>query len=212
MTQESFNEAPDSALLERWRAGDAQAGNALFRRHFKALNRFFRNKVDEGVEDLLQNTFLACVEGRDKFRGRSSFRTYLFAIARYQLYAHFRKRGRAADFTTASVVDMGSSPSRVVARKEEQRVLLRALRSIPVDYQIALELTYWEELKGHELAEILDVPTNTIRSRVWRARRALRRALEQQRAPDAVRRSTMSNIDEWARSLRAQLPQHGERE
>ena len=81
---------PDMALLEQWRAGDREAGQALFARHFREIYRFFEYRVGGDADDLAQRTFLACVTARDQFRGLSSFRTFLFAIARNELYT-FRK-------------------------------------------------------------------------------------------------------------------------
>jgi RNA polymerase sigma-70 factor (ECF subfamily) len=171
--------ASDFALLEAWRTGDAGAGNELFRRHFAAVCRFFRNKVTDGVEDLVQRTFLACVEGKHAFRGESSFRTYVFTIARHQLYAHLEQRHRPAlDGERMAMSDIAPGPSRVLARKREERQLLEGLRRIPLDYQVALELYYWEELPAAALARILDVPEGTVRSDLSRARAALARTLE----------------------------------
>jgi DNA-directed RNA polymerase specialized sigma24 family protein len=87
----------DQELLRAWRAGDREAGGTLFERHFAAIRRFFRNKVDHQVEDLVQRTFTACVEARDRFRGDSSFRTYLFAIAHNVLRDHIRRRRRGTE-------------------------------------------------------------------------------------------------------------------
>src|SRR5690606_27370383 len=87
----------DLELLDAWRRGDGRSGELLFRRYFAQLNRFFRNKTDTGAEDLIQTTFLACVEGRDRFRESSSFRTYLFGIAHNVLCAHYRRVARTAD-------------------------------------------------------------------------------------------------------------------
>jgi RNA polymerase sigma factor (sigma-70 family) len=104
----------DVALLDAWRDGDKSAGNTLFERHFEALYRFFRNKIDDGIEDLVQETFLACIATKDSFRGDSSFRTYLFVIARNTLYAHWKKRARRAndvDIGELSVEAMSTSPS-----------------------------------------------------------------------------------------------------
>jgi RNA polymerase sigma-70 factor (ECF subfamily) len=192
----------DLELLEAWRGGDLRAGNALFQRHFAALSRFFRNKIDVGVEDLIQDTFLACVEGRDRFAGRSSFRTYLFSVARYLLYARYRRRQRDLDVTVTSVIDLGASPSRPLGRREEEAALLRALRSIPIEHQIALELAYWEGMKGPEIAEVLGITANTARSRLARARAALRKALADDGAGLGLSNVTPADLDAWAASLR----------
>lgn len=171
----------DLELFASWRAGDNGAGGALIKRHFAALHRFFANKARGHEEDLIQTTFVACVETRDAFRGESSFRTYLFKIARSQLFTHYRKAFRKADidFTTTSVCDLATSPSGALLRREEQDLLERALQNVPVDQQIALELTYWEELAAPDIAEVLGIPENTVYSRLRRAKGHLREAIEQ---------------------------------
>lgn len=198
-------DATDLDLLDAWRGGDARAGDALFRRYFAQLSRFFRNKADVGVEDLIQSTFLACVESRDRYRETSSFRTYLFSIARHHLYAHYRRQHRAVDFSQTSVVDLGASPSGPLSRREDTAALLRALRAIPLEYQIVLELSYWEGLKGPEIAEILGAPANTVRGRLSRARAALRQALEADLGGSSLLRTTLTDLDGWAEALRGDL-------
>lgn len=70
-------------------------GEQLFERHFDAVYRFFSSKADASeISDLVQQTFLACVEAVESFEGHSSVRTYIFAIARHQLFRHYRKRTR----------------------------------------------------------------------------------------------------------------------
>jgi len=169
----------DVALLERWRAGDRRAGSTLVARHFAALHRFFSNKAAGHAEDLVQQTFVACVETRDAFRGESTFRAYLFGLARMQLYTHYRKNARrqSVDFTTASARDMGASPTAVVAQREEERLLMSALQHVPLEQQIALELTYWEELTAREISSVLGIPEDTVSSRVRRGKGHLRKAL-----------------------------------
>ncbi|MEM9460781.1 MAG: sigma-70 family RNA polymerase sigma factor [Myxococcota bacterium] len=175
----------DLQLLVAWREGDKEAGSALFQRHFKAIRRFFRNKVDAAeVEDLIQRTFLACVESRDRFRGDSSFRTYLYVVARNELFGHIRKRARdgvkaGLDLTVRSLHDLGLSPSKAMAKQQEHALVLEALRRISVQQQVLLELYYWERVPGPELAQILDVAPTTVRTRLHRAREALRKQMEQ---------------------------------
>ncbi len=170
----------DFALLDRWKDGDTDAGDALMRRHFDSLCNFFRSKVDVGVEDLVQDVMLRCVERREQFRGESSFRTYLFVIARRILLDRLRRdyrRGAPLDFSEVSLVDLGTTPSQAVARDRGRAALILALRELPVDFQIAVELTYWESLSAPEVGRVLGVNANTVRSRLARARKALNASL-----------------------------------
>jgi RNA polymerase sigma factor (sigma-70 family) len=202
----------DFTLLEAWRAGDETAGKQLFARHFDAIYRFFDRKVDGDAADLVQRTFLGCVEARDRFRGTSSFRTFLFSIARHELYGHWRqrKKGDNLDFGVTSIQDLAQSVNGLVVKQHEHRLLLEALRSIGLDLQVALELHFWEGMSGNELAEVLDIPVGTVRSRLRRAREALEKRLAQlERSPQKLA-STVSNLEHWARSLRDALkPQAG---
>ncbi|MEM7158898.1 MAG: RNA polymerase sigma factor [Myxococcota bacterium] len=194
----------DFELLEAWRAGDRMAGNSLFDRYFDSLFRFFRNKANENADDLVQQTFLACVKSREHFRGDASFRTYLFTAARSKLYDHLNKRRReeGIDYGVTSCADLGISPTGIIANDEQQRVLLAALRQLPVDLQVALELYYFEQIRGPELAIVLDVPEGTVRSRLRRGRDILRQRLEELMANPKVVESTMTDLDSWAKALR----------
>lgn len=197
--------ATDFELLDAWRDGDKAAGNELFVRHFEPVCRFFRNKVADGVDDLIQRTFLACVESRDNFRKEASFRTYLFTLARNELYANFKRTRRDSDRLDPlerSVHDLGPTPTALVAKKKEQRLLLEALRRIPMDHQITLELYYWEDMSAPQLAQILDAPEGTVRTRIRRAKALLEAALAEVSTDPEPLQSTLANIEGWARSLR----------
>ncbi len=194
----------DFALLDAWRAGDDRAGNELFERHFDSIHRFFDRKVGGDAADLVQVTFLGCIEARDRFRGASSFRTFLFSVARNQLYRHYRSKKKRddLDFEVTSLEDLGPTPTGHLAGKQEQRLMLEALRSLPLDLQIALELHYWEGMRGPELAEVLDVPEGTVRSRLRRGKEQLTERLEQLASSPSVLASTVSDLEGWAKSLR----------
>lgn len=199
----------DFELLESWRAGDETSGRELFARYFDSVYRFFRNKVDDAAEDLTQQTFMGLVQGKDHFRGESSFRTYLFMIARKRLYSYLRKSQRdqsAAPWGEGSIADLGlASPSRAVAQHQEQRLLLLALRRLPLEMQVALELFYWEELTVTEIAEVLETPVGTVKSRLQRARTRLDAAIVDLADSEALLRSTMDNFSRWAKELRGVL-------
>lgn len=202
------NVPTDFELLEAWRGGDKAAGNQLFDRYFDNVYRFFRNKVTDGAEDLVQQTFLSLVQSRDHFRGDSSFRTYLFTAARSKLYTYLERRRREGDrldYGVTSCEDLGISPSRLIAQEENERLLLSALRRLPIDMQIALELFYFEQMRGPELAAALGVPEGTVRSRIRRGRELLRTRLEElMQSPDRVA-TTMTNLDQWAQALRDEV-------
>jgi RNA polymerase sigma factor (sigma-70 family) len=191
-------------LLERWRAGDARAGTVLFERYFPGLYRFFRNKVTDGVEDLVQETFLACVRNADRFRGESSFRSYVFRAAQSKLYDHYRRRHKrdAIDFGVTSAQDLGESPSRLLAREEDEGVLLAALRRLPVEQQIVLELFYVERLTASTIREVLEVPEGTVRSRLRRAREQLREEVRAVAADPQRVEQSLADLDAWADRLR----------
>lgn len=202
-------EASDLDLLGRWGRGDLGAGDALFNRHFESIHRFFRNKVgDQRLEDLVQQTFMGCVEGRDRFKGGSTFRTYLFGVAHNLLRDHFRRIRRddeVLDWGHLSAADWGAGPSTILVKRREQRVLLEALRRIPVESQIVLELYYWEDMSASEVATILEVPEGTVRGRVRRAKQLLRQQLGQLSLSPDVLNSTVQNLERWAESLREML-------
>lgn len=196
--------ATDSELLDAWRSGDRGAGDELFERHFESVARFFRNKVNQGVEDLIQRTFLACIENRDKFRGESQFRTFILGIARHVLFRYYRDKrrdGKHFDALNTSVCDLEPSPSAIVAKHKDQERLLAALRRIPMDLQIALELHYWEGMTTAEIGEVLGIPHGTASSRVRRAKESLLRALGQTLGGAAV--PSEEDLDAWANGLRA---------
>ncbi|MEM6992559.1 MAG: sigma-70 family RNA polymerase sigma factor [Myxococcota bacterium] len=198
---------PDLDLLTRWGEGDKGAGSELFRRHFDAVVWFFQNKVPAAVvEDLVQETFAACVESRAQFRGTGRFRGYLLGVAHNVMRGHYRKRQRKGadqiDFGVSSVADLGPSPSAIVARRSEQSMLLRALQSIPLDHQVLLELFYWETKSAVAIGEILSLPEGTVRTRLRRAKQLLADAIEANSIDPALVHATLSGLDEWAKKLR----------
>jgi RNA polymerase sigma-70 factor (ECF subfamily) len=164
----------DLELLGAWRSGDRVSGDALIRTHFASICRFFRSKLGDDVEDLIQQTFLDLLAAAAPVH---SVRATLFTIAHRRLLDLLRARYQrdAVELVTSlSVADLGTSPSTAAARNEEERLLHEALARISLEHRIALELAYWEELSGPEIAEILGITENTVRSRLARAREALR--------------------------------------
>ena len=202
------DEADDLALLNAWCAGDASAGQALFRRHFEAVYRFFCNKVGEGVDDLVQETFVALTRARDRFRDDSKFRTFLFGIAYNQLLKSRErgaKHGRVDAYETGRAAAAGTSPSVAMARQQEQALLLRGLSKLPLELQVVLELFYWEGCTSAQIAEIVEIPHGTVRSRLRRGRDALEEVLATLEQDPSLVQSTIAGLETWLGHMRAQV-------
>ena len=97
-----------------------------------------------------------------------------------------------------------ASPESALVREEQHRLLARALRQMPLDFQITLELFYWEGLAGEDIAVATGVSPHTVRSRLARAREALAAALRAE-PPTPVMTATLADLDGWTRRLGAAL-------
>ena len=194
----------DRELLTKWGAGDRAAGASLIEQHFDALLRFFSTKAGDRADDLVQTTFLRCAEVAHGYRGESSARSFLFGIARNVLFEHIRGKvrdqSRPADFETASIADLAPSATFELARLSEQRQLILALQSLPLELQLTVELFYWEGLSVEELATATGVPAGTVKSRLHRVRALLRTALETQQ-DDAQGRGFRTLVEDWLKRL-----------
>lgn len=199
------SDASDFDLVQAWRQGDTRAGGELFERHFDALYRFFVSKIGDAADDLVQQTLTACVRAREGYRGEASFRAYLLAIARHELYRYLergRRDNQKVEIGELSLADLGTSPSSLLARKDDERLLLEALRRLPLDQQIVIELHYFERLRGRDLVAAMGVPEGTVRSRLRLALDRLRRELETMARSTDLLDSTLTTLDDWAKSLR----------
>ena len=194
----------DLDLLQRWRDGDQRAGEQLCARHLKEVHRFFAHKISGEADDLTQQTFLACVKSRDQFRAQSSFRTYVFTIARNELYMRLRRMPKLEhvdiDLEVSSLADLVTSPGSVLGKQQEFAQLRAALRRLPVEQQVLLEFHYWHDLDAAALAEVFATSPATIRVRLVRARQALRERLGTttviDAASDPLSRSLQVDADE----------------
>jgi len=165
-------------LLTQWCEGSDRAGDLLLRRCFPLLYRFFINKVGDATDDLVQQTLIACVRHRDKMLDSGAFRMYLLKIARSRLYDHLRALRRRAghvddDFEQVSVAVAGTSNTSRYGRAQAAIQVRDALRRLPVDLQLVVELHYWEEHSTAEIAALLEIAQGTVKSRLRRAREAL---------------------------------------
>jgi len=197
----------DAELLTAWRAGDPGAGRALFQRYFDQVSRFFINKVPHDHEDLIQETFAACVRGRDRLRSDAHFRSYLFGTAYNVLKKHYERNAgprRPEELEQSAAEDLAPGPSTLLRNAERARQLLDALRKLPLEQQVVLEMIYWEGMSSPEIGEMLGLSDATVRTRAHRGRARLMELLAKAPGSEHGRPSSLDveRLDAWAARVR----------
>src|SRR5580700_8595002 len=160
----------DEALMLEFQGGSRAAFEELFARYRKPLYGFFGRRLNnpERAEDLVQETFLAVIRAASRYEPRALVRTYLYGIALKLLSAE-RRRHRE--------VDADTEPS-VTSRPDEALWVREALERLDANDREILMLREYEQLSYAEIAELLRIPLNTVRSRLFRSRIALKSYLE----------------------------------
>lgn len=203
--------AGDEALLHEWIGGDAAAGRELVERHYRRILLFFYSKVGPDVgRDLTQATFETLCAKKVVFRGEATVLTYLFGIARWKLVHHLRTQ-RAHDERfeplehSIDLPDVERSIVSLFMGRQRETLLVRALRSLPLDDQIILELKEYEGMTARALAEVYEVGRDTMSSRITRARRRLASAVEEAATSARLVDSTLTGLDECMREIRERI-------
>lgn len=200
----------DEQLYHAWARGDRAAGSRLVDRFVRPIARFFANKVADApdAEDLVGETFEICARKLGDFAGEGSFRSYLFGIAHNVLRNYLRRKrrhGREIDPETDSIAMLGPSLVTAVASKREHTLLLRALRSVPIELQVVLELAHFEQMSRTEIAAALGLPAGTVASRLRRANELLERKLAELAEHPDLAHSTIHGLTDWAAELRQHI-------
>jgi RNA polymerase sigma-70 factor (ECF subfamily) len=171
----------DDTLIERARAGDAAAMEALITEVAPSAERFARRLCPGAdVDDVLQETLLSLVTHLDRFEGRSALKSWVFAITR-SACSHQRRglknRPHEGDDAVAEVPDAAPDPEQRAAGDELSRSLTRALDSLSPEHREVILLRDMEGLTAPEAAASLGLSVDALKSRLHRARAALRDAL-----------------------------------
>jgi RNA polymerase sigma-70 factor (ECF subfamily) len=176
----------DEVLIERARAGDSAAVEALLERHQAQVYRFGVRlcRDPEDAKDVLQDTLLAAARGLREFRGGAAISTWLYTIARSFCIKQRRRskfappddlRGEEARARARSaLVDPHDSPEESLAGREVERALEAAVRSLEPMYREVLVLRDMEGLTAPEVADVLGISVVAVKSRLHRARVAVR--------------------------------------
>ena len=163
----------DEELMLEFQKGSAEAFTELFQRYAQRLYGFFRRRLDHPTraEELTQDVFVAVLKGAARYEPRALFRTYLYSIAVRMLMAEHRKAGR-------EVADAAHVAEPAQAAQSETTAWVRdAVERLEATEREILMLREYEELSYEEIAQVLAIPVNTVRSRLYRARMALRELL-----------------------------------
>lgn len=166
----------DEQLMVAFVRGSRDAFDELFLRYKQPLYGFFRRRIGDlsAAEELTQETFLAVLRASSRYEACALFRTYLYAVAFRMLRAHRRKRAFRAMFWKP--LDDQREPASGTALETE--IAIRdALRKLDSTEREVLMLREYEQLSYAEIAEILNLPINTVRTRLFRSRGALRELL-----------------------------------
>ncbi|MBT8215599.1 MAG: sigma-70 family RNA polymerase sigma factor [Acidimicrobiia bacterium] len=170
----------DTALLERFLAGDQEAFNALMRAHedrvFAIALRMMRNR--DAALDATQETFLTLYRKADRFHHQSAFSTWLYRVTINTCYDQLRKQKRRRADPLPETNDPPDAHSADELLGAELRPdLAAALQTLPEDFRTAVVLSDFEGHSLETVAEILEVPIGTVKSRLFRGRRLLAQKL-----------------------------------
>jgi RNA polymerase sigma-70 factor (ECF subfamily) len=167
----------DEVLIGRIARGDRLAMQVLFARHHVRVYRFvLRMLRDEAsAEDVISEVFLDVWRQAGRFEGRSSVSTWLIAIARFKALSLLRKRHEEEldDETAESIEEPSDGPEIAVTKKDKSEKLRKCLTALSPEHREIIDLVYYHEKSVEEVAEIVGIPENTVKTRMFYARKKL---------------------------------------
>lgn len=169
--------ADEQALLQRISAGDSLAFEAFYKNYYPRLFRFIlrMTRQPDHVEELIQETLLVVWEKPDGFNHESKLSTWVFGIAYNKALKSIAKQAcRSNDIDIDELADaIGDANANPAKSREDQDWLGAALAILPADQRAVIELTFYHGLSYQEVASILDCPENTVKTRMFNARKKL---------------------------------------
>ena len=175
----------DDKLVKRAKKGDSRAFDLLVLKYqgrvAQLVSRYLNNAAE--VEDVTQEAFIKAYRALPNFRGDSAFYTWLYRIAANAAKNHLVALGRrpssdmALDdsevFDVPGLLKDHESPDEVIMGKDLEMLISRTIEELPVELRAALTLREFEGLSYEEIADVLECPIGTVRSRIFRAREAI---------------------------------------
>jgi len=185
------NKAADQLLVERVQKGDKKAFDALVLKYQQKvanlISRYIRDPAE--VLDVTQEAFIKAYRALPNFRGDSAFYTWLYRVAINTAKNHLATASRRPpkddiEAETAEQMDMGTrlkeqdTPEQLAMQGQVAETISAALEALPDDLRMAITLREFEGLSYEEIAEAMDCPIGTVRSRIFRAREAIDKKLK----------------------------------
>jgi len=167
----------DEVLIQRIAGGDRLAMQVLFARHHVRVYRFVLRLVrnESTAEDLISEVFLDVWRQAGRFEGRAAVSTWLLAIARFKALSAMRRRTDVEldDETAEAIEDTADNPEVAIEKKDKAAVLRKCLDVLSPDHREIIDLVYYHEKSVEEVAEIVGIPENTVKTRLFYARKKL---------------------------------------
>ena len=174
--------ASDEVLVGRIAQGDRLAMQVLFARHHVRVYRFVLRIVrnEASAEDLISEVFLDVWRQADRFEGRSAVSTWMLAIARFKALSALRKKPDEAldDEVAESIEDASDNPEVSLEKKDKSAVLRQCLEKLSPEHREIIDLVYYHEKSVEEVAEFVGIPENTVKTRMFYARKKLAELLQ----------------------------------
>ena len=172
-------EMPDEAIMQLVAKGDRHAFAGLVRKYqAMLLNFFYRMNVYSGDrDDLMQETFLRLFKYRERYRPTAKFTTFLYMMARQVQIDYFRKQQRRSILAKA----FGNEPQEESCSgpNEDRKVQIeKALNTLSEEMRCVVVMSIYQDLKYAEIAEILDIPVGTVKTRMFHALQKLRKVIK----------------------------------
>ncbi|HVM99404.1 MAG TPA: sigma-70 family RNA polymerase sigma factor [Caulobacteraceae bacterium] len=167
----------DVRLLERIGAKDLRAFETLYRDYHPRLTRFLNVILRRPhlVEEVLNDTMLVVWKQPERYNGRSKVSTWIFAIAYRKALKALSRHDEPVEDLDADLRPSGEAgPEQQLGRRQVQELLLDAIGGLSADHRAVVDLTYFHEIGYREIAELMDCPVDTVKTRMFHARRRLR--------------------------------------
>lgn len=168
-------------LIARIVDNDLRAFEELYRIYHPRLTRFLINMTHRPtlVEEVLNDTLLVVWNRPESFNGTSKVSTWIFAIAYRKALKALRRHDEPLEDKMAELREsLEAGPEQVLGFRQVQKVLLSAIGELSADHRAVVDLTYFHEIGYGEIAEIMSCPVDTVKTRMYHARRHLKRMLD----------------------------------